>query len=79
MLNWEIKKILKDKSSIVAFILIIISILINLSKLIKLLFIKRGSFMNLKKLSKLVILLAASTALTATLIKDKKENKESNE
>lgn len=28
MLNWEIKKILKDKSSIVAFILIIISILI---------------------------------------------------
>ena len=29
--------------------------------------------MNLKKLSKLVILLAASTALTATLIKDKKE------
>ena len=28
MLNWEIKKILKDKSSIVAFIIIIISILI---------------------------------------------------
>ena len=28
MLNWEIKKILKDKSSIIAFILIIISILI---------------------------------------------------
>ena len=28
MLNWEIKKILKDKSSIIAFILIIISLLI---------------------------------------------------
>ena len=33
MLNWEIKKILKDKSSIVAFILIIISILIIMDKL----------------------------------------------
>lgn len=31
--------------------------------------------MNLKKLSKLVIVLAASTALTATLIKDKNEKK----
>ena len=35
--------------------------------------------MNLKKLRKLLILLAASNALTAHLIKYKKQNKESNE